>query len=111
ELFRYNGKERDPPVSRTCQKNRPLDSGLERIANGLKQFSIGILYFGNDVAFRRMQCRKFVRDLSRATLQLCLARLCPFLFPFPNINLELFEMRCARVDSFEHCASLGFLFK
>src|SRR5438105_2861873 len=58
-----------------------------------------------------MRCRKFVRDLSRATLQLCLARLRPFLFPFPNISLELFETRRAHIDLIEHHAALRLFFR
>src|SRR5438105_11543830 len=58
-----------------------------------------------------MRYRKFLRDLSRATLQLRLTRLCPFLLPFPNISLEVFEMRRAHVDLVEHRTSLRVLFK
>src|SRR5437667_11519789 len=60
---------------------------------------------------RAIRYRKFVRDLSRATLQLCLARLRPFLFPFPNLSLELFEMRSADVDLVEHRPGLSVVFK
>src|SRR5438067_1996948 len=49
-----------------------------------------------------MRYRQFVRDLSRTTLQLCLARLGLFLFPFPNVSLELFQMGRARIDRLQH---------
>ena len=49
-----------------------------------------------------MRRGKFVRDCPRATSQISFGRLGMLLLPFVNFGLELFQMRRARIDLFQH---------
>src|SRR6266480_1063585 len=97
QLLRNNCNERDIAALRASEDYRAVKLLLQRVGDGLQQFSVGVRH-ASDADFLVDLGQRLIRNLRSPAAQIGLGLLRVFLFPLANIDLEFFELRPARFD-------------